>query len=118
MAKLKHNGGLVEAVIELGFDNVKYFEGTITGVASGFTIDPPARRLIIINTDGSDNIFLRINGSPATTVVSFTPGDNVKIRPGGTFTMDFDTLAEISLITDGTSATVEGIIGFKATESC
>ena len=118
MAKMKHSGGLVEAVIELGFDNVKYFEGTITGTASGFTISPPARRLIIRNLDTSQVVFLRINASPATTSVSFIPGDDIKIRAGGIFTMDFDSLTEISLITEGPSVAVEGIIGFKATESC
>ncbi|KKK54775.1 hypothetical protein LCGC14_3081300, partial [marine sediment metagenome] len=33
MAKLKHNGGIVEAVLELGFDAVKYFEITANGTA-------------------------------------------------------------------------------------
>ena len=118
MAKLKHSGGLVDAVLELGFDTVKYFEGTISGTASGFTINPPARRLILINADADDNVFLRINGSPATTAVGFSPGDNIKVVPGGTFTMDFDTLNEISLVTAGADADVKGIIGFKATVSC
>ena len=65
--QVKHSGGLVDAVIELGFDNVKYFEGPITGAASGFTIDPPARRIIVLNKDDTSDVFLRINDSPATT---------------------------------------------------
>lgn len=115
MAKLQHSGGLVEAVLELGFDAVKYFEGTITGTASGFTISPPSRRLIVNNKSTTADVFLRINESPATTSVSFTPGDNIKIGPGCSFTMDFDALEEISFITDGASVAIEGLIGFKAT---
>jgi len=118
MAKLQHSGGLVEAVLELGFDGVKYFEGTITDTASGFTISPPARRLTILNKSTTDAVFLRVNGSPATTSVSFTPGDNIKIGPECSFNMDFDTLGEISFVTNGASVDIEGLIGFKATAIC
>ena len=119
MAKLAHSGGLVEAVLELGFDSVKYFEGDITDTASGFTISPPARRLTVLNKSTTDDVFLRINGSPATTSVSFTPGDNIKIGPECTFNMDFDTLNEISLVTEtGITVPIEGLLGFKATEMC
>lgn len=118
MAKFQHSGGLVEAVLELGFDNVKYFEGSITGTASGFTISPPARRLIVTNKSTTDDAYLRINSSPATTAVGFSPGDDIKISPGCTFNMDFDTLGEVSFVTDGASVTIEGLIGFKATQAC
>ena len=102
----------------MGFDSVKYFEGPITGTASGFTITPPARRLIVTNKDENNDVFLRINSSPATTVVGFSPGDDIKIGPLCTFNMDFDTLAEVSFVTDGASVNVEGLIGFKATQAC
>lgn len=118
MAKLQHSGGLVEAVLELGFDSVKYFEGTISGTASGFTISPPARKLIVNNKSTVDDVFLRINDSPATTAVSFIPGDDIKIGPSCTFTSDSDTLKEVSFVTTGGSVEVEGLIGFKATEVC
>ncbi len=115
MAQVRHSGGIVDAIVELGFDNVKYFEGTMTGTAQGFTITPPARRIIINNKDDTDDVFLRINDSPATTSVSFVPGDNIKIGPNCSFTMDFDSLNEISLITNGSSVDIEGILGWKAT---
>lgn len=115
MAKLPHSGGLVEAVLELGFDSVKYFEGTITDTASGFTISPPARRLIVNNKSTTNNVFLRINSSPATTSVDFMPGDNIKIGPGCNFSMDLDSITAVSFVTAGASVAVEGLIGFKAT---
>ena len=115
MAKLLHSGGLVEAVLELGFDSVKYFEGPITGAATGFTVDPPARRIIVNNKSDTADVFLRINDFPATTSVGFTPGDDIKIGPGCTFSMDFDILSEVSLITEGSTVSIEGILGFKAT---
>ncbi len=116
MAEIKHNGGIVEAVLELGFDDVKYFEGTITDAASGFSISPPARRLIVNNKSTSIDVYLRIDGIDAAASVSFTPGDNIKIEASGTFTMDFDTLTTVSLITaSGETADVEGLIGFKGT---
>ncbi len=117
MAHLKHSGGIVDVVLELGFDNVKYFEGTMTGAAQGFTISPPARRLTISNKDAAVAVFLRINGSPATASVSFVPGDDIKIGGGCIFTMDFDSLNEISLITAGASVAVEGVLGWKGTNN-
>lgn len=117
-AQVKHSGGLIDAVIELGFDDVKYFEGSITGTASGFTIDPPARRIIVNNKDENSDVFLRINDSPATTSVGFSPGDDIKIGPGCSFSMDFDILKEVSFITGGATVNIEGILGFKATKSC
>ena len=116
MAEIKHSGGLVEAVLELGFDQVKYFEGTITSTATGFTISPPARRLTINNRSETGDVFLRINASPATTSVSFTPGDDVKIGALATFTMDFDSLIEVSFVANtGESVNIEGLLGFKGT---
>ncbi len=117
-AQVKHSGGLVDAIIELGFDNVKYFEGNITGTAIGFTISPPARRIVVNNKSDTADVFLRINDSPATTSVSFMPGDDIKIGPGCSFSMDFDILREVSFITGGTTVNIEGILGFKATKSC
>ena len=116
MTMLNHSGGLVEVVLELGFDQVKYFEGSITGTASGFAISPPARRVTVSNQDSTNDVYLRINppeGETAETTVGFTPGDNIKIGAGCTFSMDFDALSEISLVTEGATVAVEGILGWK-----
>lgn len=115
MAELKHNGGIIEAVLELGFDQVKYFEGDITGTATGFTIDPPARRLQLTNRSETEDVYFAINGNTATAVAGFVPGDNIKLGPGCTFTMDFDILTEISLVTAGSTVPVEGLLGWKGT---
>jgi hypothetical protein len=115
MAEFKHNGGIVEAVLELGFDQVKYFEGDITGTATGFTIDPPARRLQLTNKHDTQDVYFRVNSSPATTAVSFIPGDDIKLGPGCTFNMDYDIITEISLITEGSTVSVEGLLGWKGT---
>ncbi len=113
--QLSHSGGLVDAMVELGFDQVKYFENSIADTAVGFTITPPARRIILNNRSDAGDVYLRINGSPATAVVSFVPGDNIKIGPGCGFTMDFDAITEISLITGGATVDIEGILGWKGT---
>lgn len=118
MAELKHSGGLVDVVLELGFDQVKYFEGEITGVASGFTINPPARRLQLTNRSESDDVYFSVNGTTATPVVGFIPGDNIKLGPGCSFTMDYDILTEISLVTAGTTVEIEGLLGWKGTGAC
>lgn len=115
--QISHNGGLVDAVLELGFDQVKYFEGTVSGVANGFTINPPARRIQVTNKDASNDLYFRINGSPASTAVSFIPGDNIKLEPGCTFTMDYDTLDEVSFITPGSGIQIAGLLGWKGTIS-
>lgn len=118
MSKIQHSGGLIEAVLELGFDRVKYFEGTITGTAQGISnISPPARRLTIRNTDSTDPVYLNITGVDAQASASFSPGDNIKIGPGCTWSMDFDSLKEISLITSGPSVFIEGVLGWKGTQS-
>ncbi len=118
MAQIAHNGALIDAVLELGFDQVKYFESSIADTATGFTISPPARRIILNNRSETEDVYLRINGSPATTAVSFVPGDDIKIGPGCSFTMDFDSITEISLVTAGGTADIEGILGFKGTVDC
>ncbi len=117
MAQIAHSGGLVDAVLELGFDQVKYFERGVTGVASGFTISPPARRLQLLNKDASNDVYFRVNASPATITVGAVPGDDVKIGPGCSFTMDYDSVNEISFITTGSTVQVEGLLGFKGTVS-
>ena len=111
--QISHSGGLVDAVLELGFDEVKYFEGTISGTASGFTVEPYPRRLQLLNKSGSVDIFFRVNDGNATTVVEFVPGDNIKIGAGCTFTMDFDAISELSFITGGSNADIEGVLGWK-----
>ena len=118
MAEIKHNGGIVEAVLELGFDQVKYFEGEITGTASGFTINPPARRLQLTNRSDSNDVYFSVNGTTATPVVGFVPGDNIKLGPGCSFTMDYDILTELSLVTGGSTVDVEGLLGWKGTGAC
>lgn len=116
MAEIRHNGGIVSAIIELGFDAVKYFEITATSSAQKLTISPPARRLILRNTSDNDAVYFNITGDDAAASVSSTPGDNIKIDAGCTFTMDFDTLTDISFITEGASVLVEGILGWKGTQ--
>lgn len=116
MARLQHSGGLVEAVIELGFDTVKYFEGTVSGTARSINnLDPPARRLTVLNTDSQSPVYVNVTGDPAQASVSFSPGDNVKIGPGCTWTMDFDILTDISFVTAGPSVEIEALLGWKGT---
>jgi hypothetical protein len=116
MAEIKHNGGIVEAVLELGFDQVKYFEGDITENATGFTINPPARRLQLTNRSDTTDLYFKVNGEIAVASVGFTPGDDIKLRPGCSFTMDYDILTEVSFITSaGQTASVEGLLGWKGT---
>lgn len=115
MAQMKHSGGIVDAVLELGFDTVKYFEGDIGTAVSGFNISPPARRLILNNKSQTGTIYLRIDGQNAQPTTSFTPGDNIKIGPSGSFAMDFDALSSISLVSDIPGTHVEGILGWKGT---
>ncbi len=114
--QLSHSGGLVDAVIELGFDAVKYFEGTMTGSPSTITISPPARRLTVKNLDADNAVFLNITGASATTAVSFVPGDNIKVAALCTFEMDFDSLTSLSFITAGANVEIQGVLGFKGTQ--
>ena len=116
--QISHNGGLADVVLELGFDTVKYFEGVITSTASGFNISPPARRVIVNNRNENGDVYLRINDGTATTDVAFIPGNNIKISPGCSFSMDFDSIKEISLVTAGESVQVEGILGWKGSVNC
>ena len=118
MATIAHSGGLVEAVLELGFDAVKYFEITANGTAQTLSISPPARRLTLRNASTTTPFYFNITGTDATTTVSSTPGDNIKLGPECTFTMDFDILTSISFITSGTNVLVEGILGWKGTNVC
>ena len=118
MAKLKHNGGIVEAVIELGFDAVKYFEIGASGTAQSISISPPARRLTLRNPSTTDDLYFTVNGDTATTVVSSTPGDNLKLGPGCIFELDFDSLTNISFITTGSAVTAEGHLGWKGIIGC
>jgi hypothetical protein len=111
--QIKHNGGLVDAVLELGFDAVKYFEISATGVAQMLTISPPARRLTLRNASTSVPAYFNITGDDAVAAASSTPGDNIKLGPECTFEMDFDTLKNISFITGGGTALIEGWLGWK-----
>ena len=113
--QISHAGGLVDAVLELGFDNVKYFEIIATGTAQELSLSPPAKRLTLRNTHETADFYFNITGTAATTVVSAIPGDNIKLGPLCIFTMDFDNLTTISFITGGTSITIEGILGWKGT---
>jgi len=115
MAELKHNGGIVEVMLELGFDAVKYFEGTITGTPQKITISPPARRLTIINKDTNNPVYINITGADASAAVSLIPGDNLKIGAGCEFEMDFDILEFVSLVTAGSNVDIEAFLGWKGT---
>jgi len=117
--QISHSGGLVDAVIELGFDQVKYFEGSVTDTATGFNISPPARRIVLENSNTTGSMFLRVNDSPATSNVSFTPGDDVRIQPGCTYTMDYDAIHSISMVAEsGVTVDAKGLLGFKGTVAC
>ena len=113
--QIKHNGGLVDAVLELGFDTVKYFEINATGTAQMLTLSPPARRLTLRNASTTTDIYFNVTGDDAVATASSTPGDNIKLGPECTFEMDFDTLTNISFISDGGAALVEGWLGWKGT---
>ena len=113
MAEIKHNGGIVEAMVELGFDAVKYFEGTITGTVQNISISPPARRLTLVNRSSDYPVYLNVTGDDAAASASMVPGDNIKIAAGCQFEMDFDILENISLITAGNSVEVEALLGWK-----
>ncbi len=118
MAQIKHSGGIVDVVLELGFDAVKYFEVTVNGTAQALSISPPGRRLTLRNTSTTDDLYFNVVGGVATTLVSFVPGDNLKLGPGCVFEFDFDTLTNISLITGGADVLAEGYLGWKGTVSC
>jgi hypothetical protein len=122
MAEIKHSGGIVEAVLELGFDAVKYFESDVTSTAIGFSITPPARRVFVANRNtAGDSLYVRINpadGETAEASVSFVPGDNIKLDPGCDFTMDFDAVHELSFVTSTGTVAMEGLLGFKGTGGC
>jgi len=107
-----HNGGLPTLVSEIGFEVVKYFEGTISGTLT-MTLDPPARRLVLRNTDTANSVFLDVNGGVASTATSLVPGDNIRIPAQAIFTMDFDALRQISMATGAVSVFVEGTLGYK-----
>lgn len=115
MAKIAHSGGLTDAVVELGFDAVKYFEITANGTSQTLSLDPPARRLTLRNTDTSNDFYFNITGSVAVASASSIPGDNIKLGPLCIFTMDFDTLTAVAFITAGSSVLVEGFLGWKGT---
>ncbi len=115
MAELKHNGGIVEVMLELGFDAVKYFEGTITSTPQKITISPPARRLTILNKDANNPVYINVTGANAAASVSLVPGDNLKIGAGCEFEMDFDTLGCVSLVTGGADVSIEAFLGWKGT---
>ena len=78
----------------------------------------PARRILVENLDASESVYLRINGSPAVASASFIPGDNIKIKAGCTFSIDFDAITEISLVSAaGKEVSISGVLGFKGSIS-
>ena len=118
MAGLKHNGGIIDAVLELGFDAVKYFEIEANGTAQAISLSPPARRLTLRNPSTTDDLYFTVNGDTATATVSAIPGDNLKLGPGCIFELDFDSLSNISFITTGATVTAEGHLGWKGSIGC
>ena len=112
---LKHNGGIVDVMLELGFDAVKYFEGTITSTPQKISISPPARRLTLVNNDTTNPVYINITGDDASAAVSLIPGDNLCIKAGCEFEMDFDILECVSLVTAGPNVEVCGYLGWKGT---
>jgi hypothetical protein len=121
MAKMQHSGGLVETYLEMGFDMVKYFEITANGTSQQLVLTsptPPARKLTLKNASTTEDLYFNIVDDTASTTVSSTPGNNIKVGPGCVFSMDFDILTKVSFITEGASVLVEGILGWKGTKSC
>lgn len=114
MSNISHRGGLPELFSEVGFSNVKYFETTVSGTPFTLDIDPPASRIIIRNTSTLEPVFLRLDGQEATTDVGSVPTNNIKVGEQGTFSMDFDSVETVSLVSSGT-VFVEGVLGFKGT---
>ena len=113
MSHIIHKGGLPELFSEIGFSVVKYFEGTISSTATTIDLGPPCKRVVIRNTDTTNSLYIRVDGQVATASVGIVPGDNIKIPGLGVFTMDFDTVHSVSLITASGTVFVEGILGFK-----
>ncbi len=114
---MKHSGGLNQTVVELGYDQAKYFELVANDVAQTITFNEPARHLHIKNaeTTGGSSVFINVTGT-ATASANDTPGDNIRVRAGCTFTMDFDAFTCVSIITEsGETAQVDGLLGFKGT---
>ena len=111
--QMHHNAGLVDVVSEVGFDAVKYFEMDATSTAQMLSITPPAKRLTLRNTSTTEDIYFNILGDDAVASASSIPGDNIKLGPGCTFTMDFDTLTNVSIVSGGGTASVEGWLGWK-----
>lgn len=112
MGSIKHNMGIQTLVSEIGFETVKYFETTIGTSATTISIDPPARRIILRNTSTSAPVYLRVNGGAATTSVGLIPGEDIKVPAQGIFTMDYDTINEVSFIALE-NVFIEAMLGFK-----
>lgn len=113
MSQIKHNSGLSEQVSEIGFDTVKFFSGPITTTAYTLSIEPPARRIIVRNASQTNDLFVRINNGAATATESLVPGNNIKICALCVFTMDFDTINEVSLVAGSGTVEVECLLGWK-----
>lgn len=113
MANIFHKGGLPELISEIGFSQVKYFEGNISSTATTIDLDPACRRVVIRNVSSTIPVYVRLDGDIATSTAGMIPGDNIKVPTLGIFTMDFDAITTISMITASGTAFVEGILGFK-----
>ena len=116
-SQMRHSGGLNQLVVELGFDQVKYFELVANTVAQTITFNTPARRLSVSNKEavGGSSVFVNVTGVAAAASAGITPGDNIRIRPTCTFTMDFDAFTCVSIIADVGTAQVDALLGFKGT---
>ena len=75
MSNMLHKGGLPELFSEVGFSQVKYFEGTISSTATTIDLNPPCKRVVIRNTSSTIPVYVRVDGDVAVeTTVVFTPG--------------------------------------------
>ena len=113
MSNIPHKGGLPELFSEVGFSQVKYFEGTISSTATTIDLNPPCKRVVIRNTSATLPVYLRVDGDEAVASSGLIPGDNIKVAALGIFIMDFDSVHSVSLITASGTCFVEGILGFK-----
>ena len=111
--QMKHSGGIVDVILELGFDTVKYFEITANGTSQQISWSAPARRLTLHNASTTTPVYFNITGDDAVASASSTPGDNVKLNAGCIFEMDFDSFTGVAFITTGDNVLVEGYIGWK-----
>ena len=118
MAQMKQSGGIIDVVLELGFDDIKYFEITATTSAQSISMSVTARRLTLRNTSETIDFYFNVKGVDAAASVSSTPGDNIRVGAGCVYEADYDSLTTISFITEAGTAAIQGHLGWKGSGNC